>query len=61
MSDKKHMIELPVVGAIQMDRRHALKIMAIAAATPGLVGITSLSVSTMPTPGWRSGWKARAG
>ena len=34
---------------------------AIRAATPGLVGITSLSVSTMPTPGWRSGWKVRAG
>ncbi len=32
------------------------------AATPGgRVEITSLSVSTMPTPGWRCGWKARAG
>ena len=36
MSDEKQVIELPVLGAMPMDRRHALKIMAIAAATPGL-------------------------
>ena len=34
MSDDKKRTELPVVGG--MDRRHALKIMAIAAASPAL-------------------------
>ena len=37
MNDEKRVSELPAVGAMHMDRRHALKIMAIAAATPGLV------------------------
>ena len=54
MSDKKHMIELPVVGVMQMDRRHALKIMAIAAATPGLVSCEpsapEADVTSVPTP-----------
>ncbi len=34
MSDERKRVDLPVVGA--MDRRHALKIMAIAAAAPAL-------------------------
>ena len=33
----KHGLELPVLGAVSVDRRHALKVMAIAAATPALV------------------------
>ncbi len=33
----KHGLELPVLGAVSMDRRQALKVMAIAAATPALV------------------------
>jgi len=33
----KHRSELPVMGAVSMDRRQALKVIAIAAATPTLV------------------------
>ena len=54
MSDKKRMIELPVVGTMHMDRRHALKIMAIAAATPGLVSCEPSApgddVASVPAP-----------
>ena len=37
----KRVTELPVVGAMPMDRRHALKVMAIATATPGLLSCES--------------------
>jgi hypothetical protein len=47
-------IELWVVGSMRMDRRHALKIMAIAAATPGLVSCEPSSsdsgVASVPSP-----------
>ena len=33
----KYRLELPVLGAVSIDRRQALKVMAIAAATPALV------------------------
>ena len=33
----KYRLELPVLGAVSIDRRQALKVMAIAAATPTLV------------------------
>lgn len=54
MSDKKHVIELPVVGVRRMDRRHALKVMAIAAATPGLVSCepsaSGADIAPIPAP-----------
>ena len=54
MSDEKHVVELPVVGAMHMDRRHALKIMAIAAATPGMVSCEPSApgsdVASVPVP-----------
>jgi hypothetical protein len=54
MSDEKRAIELPVVGAMPMDRRYALKIMAIAAATPGLVSCEPSApgdgIAAAPTP-----------
>lgn len=56
MSDDKKRTELPVVGG--MDRRHALKIMAIAAAAPALAscepgeesGAGADGAATAPTP-----------
>ena len=54
MSDDRHAIELPVVGAMHMDRRHALKIMAIAAARPGLSSgepsAPGSDIATAPAP-----------
>jgi len=52
MSDEKKRTELPLAGA--MDRRHALKIMAIAAATPALAscepGDAPETDATAPVP-----------
>ncbi len=55
MSDeRKDRIELPIVGDMEMDRRHALKVMAIAAAAPGLAscspGEAPTGAATAPSP-----------
>ncbi len=50
----KRVTELPVVGATHMDRRHALKVMAIAAATPGLLSCEpsapGADIASVPAP-----------
>ena len=50
----KRVTELPVVGATRMDRRHALKVMAIAAATPGLLSCEpsapGADIASVPAP-----------
>jgi len=51
---KPKRFELPVVGTMEMDRRHALKIMALAAAAPSLAacdtGEPVLDVAIAPSP-----------
>ena len=54
MSKDKKRFELPIVGNMDMDRRQALKIMAIAAAVPTITGCDpgepSLDVAIAPAP-----------
>ena len=60
----KDRLELPVLGAVSIDRRQALKVMAIAAATPALVSCkpdeeASEILMTPVTPASTSNPKAR--
>ena len=61
MSERKKGLELPVIGAAEMDRRHALKIMAIVAATPGLVSCepSAPNVDPLAAPNPASNPKAK--